>query len=172
MPGMADQYRIIATGAGWRRRAERGRLRLVGRDRHAFLQALLTNDISTLAVGQGAYAAYLTPQGRMIADMHVFSRPDYFVLDVPEPGAATLAATLDQLVFAEQVEIQDASTTLAQFSVAGGASAEIIGRAFGLDAGALSDLPAWSQTDAMGGFVARTDDAGVPTFDIVVPAVD
>ena len=33
--------------------------------------ALLTNDVETLAAGKGTYAAYLTPQGRMISDMTV-----------------------------------------------------------------------------------------------------
>jgi hypothetical protein len=40
MAATADQYRIISEGAGWLRRADRGRLRIEGRDAIAFLQGL------------------------------------------------------------------------------------------------------------------------------------
>ena len=54
----------------------RGRIVVRGADRKTFLHALLTNDIALLAAGTGCYAALLTPQGRMIADMHVFELGD------------------------------------------------------------------------------------------------
>ncbi|MES1254599.1 MAG: hypothetical protein ABUS56_03255, partial [Acidobacteriota bacterium] len=50
----------------------RGRIVVSGRDRRSYLQGLLTNDIVALGPGQGCYAAYLTPQGRMIADLFVY----------------------------------------------------------------------------------------------------
>ena len=48
-----------------------------GRTGRTYLQGLLTNDIVALRAGQGCYAAYLTPQGRMIADCGLRARrPD------------------------------------------------------------------------------------------------
>ena len=47
-----------------------------GADRRNYLQGLLTNDIVALTAGTGCYAAYLTAQGRMIADMRVFELGD------------------------------------------------------------------------------------------------
>ena len=43
-----------------------------GTDRASYLQGLLTNDVAALEAGQGCYAAYLTAQGRMIADLYVY----------------------------------------------------------------------------------------------------
>ena len=57
----------------------------------AWLQGLLTNDVEALTDGESHYAAYLTPQGRMITDMNVFARGDGMLLDVPASLAATLA---------------------------------------------------------------------------------
>src|SRR5258706_14781130 len=53
-------------------RSHRGRIVVSGADRASYLQGLLTNDIVALKAGQGCYTAYLTAQGRMIADLDVY----------------------------------------------------------------------------------------------------
>ena len=65
------------------RRADRGVLAVAGADRAAWLQGLLTNDVASLQEGESRYAAYLTPQGRMISDMNVIERGGRILLDVP-----------------------------------------------------------------------------------------
>ena len=40
-----------------------------GADRRSFLHALVSNDITGLGPGAGCYAALLTPQGRLIAEL-------------------------------------------------------------------------------------------------------
>src|SRR3954469_20295525 len=103
MNDIATQYRIITAAAGWIEKSVRGRLRFDGSDRVSFLQALLTNDFGQLHPGSGAYAAYLTPQGRMITDLHVFLRSDCVIADVPAALASELAAKFDLLIFSEDV---------------------------------------------------------------------
>ena len=46
------------------------------RDRVAFLQALVSNDVAALVAAAVLYATYLTPQGRMVADLHIYHRGD------------------------------------------------------------------------------------------------
>ena len=170
MPDIAHQYRIIVSGAGFRTRADRGRLRFTGADRVTFLQALVTNDLITLKAHEGAYAAYLTPQGRMVTDLHLFLRPDSIVADVPAALTSGLAAKFDALVFAEDVQVFDASAELAQVSVIGGRASALVAAATGADAGALSQLAVWSQLDVNHGFVVRTDDADIESYDVVLDA--
>ena len=170
MPGIGDQYRIIEAGAGWRRRAERGRLRFGGSDRTAFLHALLTNDVAALSPGRGGYGALLTPQGRMVADVHLFARPDQIITDVPAEAAQSLAAEFDRLIFAEDASVADVSASVVQLNVVGGAAAAILERALGLDANALGDLTIGSQLDLVAGFAARTDEAALPGYDVLIPA--
>lgn len=170
MPDIAHQYRTIVSGAGFRNRADRGRLRFTGADRVTFLQALVTNDLIALNSHQGAYAAYLTPQGRMVTDLHLFLRPDSIVADVPAALTPGLAARFDALVFAEDVQVLDASAELAQISVIGGRASALVAAATGADAGALAKLAVWSQLDLDGGFVTRTDDADVESYDVLLDA--
>ena len=66
----------------------------------------------SLKDGESRYAAYLTPQGRMITDMNVIARGDRLLLDVPATLAASLRDRLDGLIFSEDVQVTDESATL------------------------------------------------------------
>lgn len=94
-------------------------MRLDGPDRRSFLQGLLTNDIQALAPGSSCYAALLTPQGRMIADMHVLETGDFLLLDVARDGAPSLGQRLDQSIFTEDVTVRDASSEHRRIALAG-----------------------------------------------------
>lgn len=62
-------------------RSERGKLALTGADRKAFLNGQVTNDVEALASGQGCYAAFLTPKGKMLGDLRILDTPDELLLD-------------------------------------------------------------------------------------------
>ncbi len=102
-----DGYRALRTDGGVVRRTDRAVLAITGADRAAWLQGLVTNDVAALAPGDSRYAAYLTPQGRMITDLTVTARPDRLLLDVPAPLAAPLRERLDGLIFAEDAQVLD-----------------------------------------------------------------
>ena len=109
---------------GWVHRPERGQLRLTGGDVLEFLQALVTNDVASLKVGESRDALYLTPQGRMITDMRV-SRGDAEVLvSVPVELAASLAIRLDFLIFAEDVQVVDVTESIHELTLIGSTLAD------------------------------------------------
>ncbi|MEO7190473.1 MAG: glycine cleavage T C-terminal barrel domain-containing protein [Vicinamibacterales bacterium] len=164
MNSIADQYRTIETGAGWAALDARGRIRVDGRDAVPFLQALLTNDVAKLAAGEGVYSAYLTPNGRMIADLEVLHRGDHLLVCVAPGVAPGLAARLDGLVFAEEVQIADESLQLYELGVVGPEAACALARALGSDPETLVRLPESWQTDWGGGFVSKGGGALVPVF--------
>jgi len=168
MDDIATQYRIITDGAGWIERTDRGRLRFDGADRTSFLQALLTNDVAGLAPGAGTLALYLTPQGRTIADFHIFVSSDHVLADVPAAVATKLAQTLDALVFTEDVRITDVSSAIRQISVVGRRAAALLAGLAGTTEQALKDLAMWSHVVRSNGLVVRTDDFGVDSWDILV----
>ena len=114
-----DGYTAASANGGVVRRADRGVLAVAGADRAAWLQGLLTNDIGSLKEGESRYAAYLTPQGRMISDMNVTERSGRILLDVPEPLAASLRDRLDGLIFSEDVQVTNESATLWVWTVIG-----------------------------------------------------
>lgn len=169
MTRIDTQYRIIEAGAGWTDKSARGRLKFDGRDARAFLQALVTNDLDAIAPGQGIDAAYLTPQGRMIAMLRIFLRAADLIAEVAPGQAGALATRFDQLIFAEQVSVADVSDATAQLVVVGAKAADVVARAFGGDAAALASLPALGHMDAGDVLIARTDDGALPAFDVIVP---
>jgi folate-binding protein YgfZ len=114
-------YDALRHGMARVSRTDRGVVRLRGADRAAWLQGLVTNDLRGLAPGQRIYSAYLSPQGRMITDLWAVAAADALLLDVPAPLAASLAARLDGLIFAEDVQVDDASGELACTEIVGAA---------------------------------------------------
>jgi tRNA-modifying protein YgfZ len=112
-----DGYNAVTSNGGVVRRADRGVLAVSGADRAAWLQGLLTNDVAALKDGEVQYSAYLTPQGRMISDMHVALRGNRILLDVPMTLAATLRDKLDGLIFSEDAQVTDESARLSVWTV-------------------------------------------------------
>ena len=112
-----DGYKAVTSNGGVVRRADRGVLAVSGADRAAWLQGLLTNDLDALKDGEVQYSAYLTPQGRMITDMHVAARGNRLLLDVPVTLAATLRDKLDGLIFSEDAQVTDDSARLSVWTV-------------------------------------------------------
>jgi folate-binding protein YgfZ len=166
-------YRAARNTSAFINRVDRGRIVVSGADRRSYLQGLLTNDIAALAPGTGCYAAYLTPQGRMIADLYVYELGDVILLTVPVQVKDTVLAKLDQFIFSEDVQLGDVTEAFAQTTVLGPQAAQTIAAQFE-DAGAerLTPLPEHGNVRASfrGGaaIVVRTFERGVPGFDLFV----
>ena len=114
-----NPYEIAHQRVGLVDRSTRGTLQVTGIDRITFLHGLLTNDINSLVPGRGCYAAWLTPQGRMITDMRVLVLDARILLDVRAVDAPAIARRLDQLVFSEDVQVRDLTNELTQVRVVG-----------------------------------------------------
>src|ERR1041385_78814 len=100
-----DDYAALREGAAIGEIAPRRQIAVAGPDRLTFLHGLLTNDTASLAPGRGCYAAWLTPQGRMLCDLHVFESGDMILLDVPAADVRQIAERLEQFHFTEDVQI-------------------------------------------------------------------
>ena len=161
------QYTAARESAAIFDRSRQGRIEITGADRLSFLHALLTNDIAQLVKGAGTYAAYLTPQGRMISDMRVIEIGDRILMNVEGPVASALAVRLDKLVFSEDVQVRDISGELSELCVHGPAAAAVIERATGIN---VSQLAHDHHNLAVGTqLIVRNDALGVLGFDLVVP---
>jgi tRNA-modifying protein YgfZ len=107
-------------------RSRRGKIAVAGSDRRTYLHAMLTNDIAALAPGGGCYAAYLTPQGRMIADMRVLELGDLVLLDLDPSTTAAVLQKLDQFIFSEDVKLGDLSDAFGRLTVAGPIATRVV----------------------------------------------
>ena len=163
-----DQYNAAHNSAAIDTRSAQGTIALTGSDRATFLHALLTNEIADLQQGKGTYAAYLTPQGRMISDMRVIETGSRMLLSVAREVAAPLADRFDKLVFSEDVQAKDLSGDLTVVGVHGPSAARMIQAATGTSVIDLID-----QYDSITSneiTIVRDDALGLPGYDIYVPA--
>ena len=168
-----DAYQTARRHAAFIDRSDRGRIVVSGRDRASYLQGLLTNDITALKPGEGCYNAYLTPQGRMIADLFVYELGDLMLLTLPREVKDTVLAKLDQFIFTEDVQLGDVTETFAEIAVVGPEAAGVLAGV--LDAGsrgALAALPDHGNLRGhLGGrpaIVTRVVDTGVAGFGVYV----
>src|SRR5579862_3570021 len=137
--GSQELYRAAREDAAVLNRAHYGRLVVSGADRASYLQGLLTNDITALRAGEGCYAAYLTPQGRMIADMWVYELGDVMLLTLARDVKETMLAKLDQFIFTEDVQLGDVTRTFTNVAVVGPNSAATVEAVLeGLPSGTLA----------------------------------
>jgi folate-binding protein YgfZ len=173
---LLEEYRVLREGAAVLGPGARARIAAVGADRLSYLHAMLTNDVATLAPGTGCYAAYLTPQGRMIADVRVLELGDLTLLDLDASVASAVVERFEQFVFSEDVHFSDLTLSLAAPGVFGPAApavvAAIVGPESGLTADGLAGLAEHHSVRAKfrgsSVVVAANRDLGVPGFDLYV----
>jgi tRNA-modifying protein YgfZ len=167
---VSDDYQTIREGAAIGAAAERRQIAVSGQDRATYLQGLLTNDIPALSEGTGCYAAWLSPQGRMLTDMHVLESGGMILLDVPASTADATLARLEQFIFTEDVQVSSLAGALVGVWVHGPQAASVLERVLG--ATGLSEWPSYCHARfAFGGApvsAARIDQLGVPGFCVYV----
>jgi folate-binding protein YgfZ len=161
-----DDYLAIHAGAAIGAIAPRGQIAVAGPDRATFLNGLLTNDTASLAPGSGCYAAWLTPQGRMLCDLHVLESGDMILLDVPAADVQQAAARLEQFHFTEDVQIATLDSLRSVWIHGPAAPAMLDG-----------EFAAWMQYQnarielaGVSVVIARIDQLAVPGFVIYVDA--
>ena len=88
---------------------ERGVLEVAGPDRVAFLQGLVSNDVSKIPPGAAAWSALLTPQGKWLADFFVIPAGDALLLDAEREQVPALVQRLSRFRLRSKVTLRDAS---------------------------------------------------------------
>jgi folate-binding protein YgfZ len=167
---MSEVYQAARERAAWLDRSDRGRIVVSGNDRASYLQGLFTNDIVALQPGSGCYTAYLTAQGRMIADAWVYELGDVMLLSVVGAVKDTVLARLDQFIFTEDVQLGDVTATFGQLAIVGPRAAAIVARLAGRDEAGVAALPEHGNfratLDGEPLIVTRTSDVGPAGFDV------
>ena len=105
---------------------ERGVVKVMGEDARKFLNGLLTADIDKVTPEKAAFAALLTPQGKIMVDMIVAENPaadggGYF-LDVPRALAPMLVQRLNFYKLRAKVIAEDLSDVLGVMAAWDGAA--------------------------------------------------
>jgi folate-binding protein YgfZ len=103
-----------------------GVIKLTGAERASWLQGMITNDVLKLAPGAGCYAAHLSPQGKIVAQMHVLMDEDALWLSLERAVIPKLIAAFDKLLIMEDVQMADVSGGYSILGVIGPAAPAVL----------------------------------------------
>lgn len=125
----AGEYGAATSAVAVIDRSARRRLRVAGRAPSQMLQGVITASVpakptrsDAVGLGRGAYSAVLTPKGRMITDLRVFSvshADDRLLLDIPPSGMAPLSAHLASYLPPRMARVEDVSAASGMVTVMG-----------------------------------------------------
>jgi folate-binding protein YgfZ len=101
----SSEYRTVIEACGLLDRSERGKLALTGQDAKSFLQGQVTNDVEALSPGQGCYAAFLTPKGKMLGDLRILDTGDELLLDTERTALQELFNMIRRFSIGFDVEL-------------------------------------------------------------------
>jgi glycine cleavage system aminomethyltransferase T len=105
-----------------------GRLELRGRDRHRFLNGLVTSNVKDLPPGAGGYGLLLNKQGRVLADVYATALDDRLWLELPASSADRVRAHLESFRVIDDVELASLDD-MATLGVLGPRAAALLGAA-------------------------------------------
>src|SRR5262245_59586943 len=84
----------------------RGTLRVTGKDRAAWLNGLLTCDVTKVVPGRGALGLFLTKTGKILTDVVVVASNDALYLGVNGAKADEIHGALDKMLVMEDAELE------------------------------------------------------------------
>jgi folate-binding protein YgfZ len=123
-------------------RSPRGLIAVSGEDRVAFLQGLVSNDVTRVSETRAIHAALLTPQGKYLHDFFVMALGDALLLDTEGERAADLKRRLSIYKLRSKIVLDDWSDRYAVWIAWGetalaAAGLELAGDARPLDGGVV-----------------------------------
>lgn len=167
----AEQAAAVRRGAGLFALEARGLLAVSGGDRVRWLDGMVSNDVAGLAPGperSGCYAALLTPQGRIVADLHVLLRPAELWIETASEAAGPVRARLERYVIADDVQLADRSAALGRLGLEGPEAPAILAAAGG-DPDLAPDACGEVRIAAAEVVVAAFGWSGEPAFQLFTP---
>ena len=167
------EYAAIRKSAALMDCPHRAVVELMGQDRLAFLNNLVTNEIKALEPGRGCYAYLLNTKGRIVQDMYVLNLADRTLLDVDARLAADLCRTLENYIFSEDVKVINCGESYGRLSLIGPTATAVLERLGSRDIAALANLAIGPVRIAgVEAFIFRNDLCGARQYEIVAPRAD
>jgi folate-binding protein YgfZ len=114
-----EEFAALTNGCGVYDLGFRARISITGGDRVRWMNGMVTNNIRDLAVGRGAYAFLLNPQGRILGDMVVYNEGERLTVETDRSQLEKILATFDHYIIMDDVEVANISDEWTALGVAG-----------------------------------------------------
>src|SRR6266581_4017211 len=164
--GIDEEYWSVRRSAGITDLSHMGRLSIEGKDRAAFLNGLLSNDISKAKEGTGIHSVLLNTKARVLADLYLHHETDRIVMDTGEKPSGQVKQILDQFIITEDVRIEDLNEKTVLLSVQGPESKQILKEMFKMN---VEDLGPLQSRNLGPSLIIARDRTGQGGYDIVLP---
>ncbi len=115
-------------------------LALSGPDRVRFLNAILTNNIKDLKVGQGIVSLFLNPQGRIQAEIETYAEEERLLCVSFAEIREKLIPALDHYIIMDDVTLTDETARYGTLALEGPRAAETVKRLANVDVTTLAEL--------------------------------
>lgn len=119
-------YAAIRSGVGVIDLSQAAKLEISGENATQFLNGLVTNDVKSLATGQGCLAAFLNVSGKVLALCRIYRRKDSFLFELDVSNRDKVYRNLARFVPAGGFVVKDLTDEYALFSVQGPRSKELL----------------------------------------------
>ena len=134
MNNAAERAAQVRRTAGCFALEARGLVQVGGADRVRWTNGMVSNDVSQLVPGptrSGCHALLLTPQGRIVADLHVLARETELWLELDRAALPEALARLERSVIADDVVLGDASARWDRLALEGPRAPDLLVRLAG-----------------------------------------
>src|SRR5438309_919549 len=121
-------YDALRSTAAWLDLSARGKIIVTGEDRARLLHAMTTNHVQQLKPGEGCYAFFLNPQGKILGDVNIFCREEDLLLDTEPETRHPLYQHLDKFIIADDVTLDDTTDRIATLALEGPQALELAAR--------------------------------------------
>jgi len=135
-----EEYRAARETAALIDKNYRAYLRFTGPDRVRYLNAILTNNIKDLPVGNGVVSLMLTPQGRIQAEIETYAMPESLFCLSFAMIRETLVPALDKYIIMDDVALLDDTENWGTLGLEGPLAAAITRKLTGVDLAGVEEL--------------------------------
>jgi aminomethyltransferase len=171
--GIIEEHMAVRKSAGLFDVSHMGEARVRGHDAAAFLDRIMTNEMSTIRIGMARYTVMCQPDGGCVDDLIVYRLGESeFLICLNASNAPKDIAWMRSLIGTAQVEVIDECSAWAQLAIQGPVAEKILSE---ITAAPLATIKRFGflvgeVAGVAGCIISRTGYTGSPGFEIYLPA--
>src|SRR5512142_249030 len=168
--GIVAEHNAVRQRAGLFDVSHMGELEVRGGDALGFVQQVVTNDVSSMAVGQCQYSVICQEDGTALDDCIVYRFPDYYMIVVNASNQDRDREWIRKFAPRFKTEVIDIGPQTAELALQGPASQKILQPLTDIDLDKVAYYH-FAEGKVLGGraIVSRTGYTGEDGFEIYVP---
>ena len=145
-------------------------IELGGPDRSRYLNAIVSNDVKTLAEGHGILALLLDPKGHILAELEIYAQKNRLLTLSHASQRRRSVETLDKYIIMDDVTLEDVTDKLGSFAIEGPFAAKMLDKAYGINLEEFADLDIRSvHLDSIPCEIIRRSHFGYVGAEIIAP---